>query len=360
MSLIDLIRENTKDMRDTIAELERSRLREISQLNAAEERFKRASSIISSQHKQQDEKKSRLKSIGETIRGINQQIDELEAQKQRLLSTLLERQQELEASRQSLSEAEAESNKAQHAAREEKRVLEDIERRVDLLEKETIRNQLKLREVHSQTLDQHLSELEAMFEQEFQEQTKRSETLVSLEAFKRLRHEKREVGDLCDARDEWKKIVKTASVPTVKIAAESELRRIETEIDKLFPGAIKAEAALRHADFIEELHYFVDSQNRTVLLLPFSKDVWNSLNAGTQSLKEKVAVYFFGALAKAIGAEPGKFHYECGNNFVMLVSEIATETYREKNDLVIPLPGGGSISFILSTLPNEIQEALLR
>jgi hypothetical protein len=358
MALIDLLRENTKEVRDTLAEIEKTRQRYVSERNAAEERFKRASSEISSHHKQQESNKGALQTLESFIRDINHQIDELEIQKQQLLAHLFEKQQELDEHKRTLSEAEILANKAQRAARDEQKKLEDIEHHLSDIDQQRVRFQNTLNEQHRRSLLQYLSDSSHLIETQFQEQAKRSESMKSLEAFKRARHDRRDVADLCDARDEWKRLLKTATVPAVRSSAEAELLRIESSIEKLFPGALRAESTLRHADYIEELYYFSDFAGNTYVLMPVTTDVWEAIPAGKQSLAETVAMYLFATIGKAIVGRPQDAHFRSDGTFVMLVYRGSDDPLRELNSIVVPLPGGGSITFILTNLPNEIQEAL--
>ncbi len=360
MALVDLIRENTKDIRDTLAEIERTRQEYVSERNAAEERFKRASSDISLHHKQQESKKENLHTLDSLIRNINREIDELEIKKQQLLSHLLEEQQKLDESKQMLSESETLVNKAQRAARDEQKKLEDIERRLTEIDQQKMRFQNTLNDQHRRSLLQYLSESARLIETEFQEQTSRSQSLKSFEAFKRARHERRDVADLCDARDEWKRLLKTAAVPSVRSSAEAEVQKIESSIEKLFPGALCAESTIRHADYIEELYYFSKPEGKTCVVMPITTEVWMSIQQGNHSSAERVATFLFSAIGKAIAQRPQDAHFESDDTFVLFVCKIGDDTLRELNSIVIPLPGGGSITFILADLPSEIQEALSR
>lgn len=358
MTLMELVRENTFQIRDDISKLEQLKQEKISDLNSTNERIKRCGSDISSNNRQLEERKTRFTAIEQRESSLLKEIDDLETRRQQLLTDLLNCRQDVDSARKILEDAKIQRSQAQRSFAEENKKIESLRRDLKDLEADYEKHKKRLGAIHIQALRKYLQNLENSIQQEFQEQANRKDSLIALQDLRKLRHEKRDIGDLCDARDELRKVLKGVMVPAVKTTIQTELDKIEIQIEKLFPGALSVEMITKDSDFIEEIYYCVDHKGRLHLFLPVSVEIWESLELGKQTVKERAAAHLFFSIARGINFEAGKVKYCCKHNFIVLISEYSDNFFLQKGDLSIGLPGGGTFSFIPSLLPDEIQESL--
>ena len=357
MTLQDYIRKETIEVNDVIKLIEEKRSSLISDRKAAEERKKRTGTLISEKHKIQNDTKKKIEVFDQKLKEINTELNEVERRRGSLLEQLNELNGNKDAAKNSLSQIEQESNKAQKDIFNEDKSIERFDKQIDEKEKERSRFDERIRWAHVSAFKSFLKDSNSLLEQYFKRITSRKANFDAAERLRNKRHVDKCVGDLCDARDEWNKIVKTASVPGVKAAANNELKRIEIEIEKMFPGALEIENSASENNPTTELYYH-ENEEETILFFPFLEKQWNSMEQGNIDN----SIYTFGRFIELIIKE-SKFsyndaHLKCENDMVQLVSKFGLGNLKGKNDLTFSIIGKDNMTFILSRIPDEVYKSL--
>ena len=357
MTLQDLIRKETQEVNDVIKLIEEKRTSLISERNAAEERIKRTGSLISEQNKIQSEKKKEIEGVATKLKEINTQLEELEKRKRLLLDQYNEfKVNEVEA-KGSLSQIEQDSIKSQRQINNEKKSIAQIDYLIEEKEKERNRNDEKLRLAHVFAFKSFLKNSNSLIEEYFKMITSRKTIIEAAENFKKKRHEDIHVADLCDQRDEWKKILKTTIVPGVKEAANKALKSIEVEIDKMFPGALETENSSSENNPTTELYYYEDDEE-TIIFFPFLEKQWKSMEQGNKDNSVETFGRFIELITKESKLSHNDAHFKCENDMVQLVSKSGLGNLKGKNDITFSIVGKDNMTFILSQIPDEVYKSL--
>jgi len=358
MSLQDILRRETQDIRDALDQIER-RYRELhGRRDAAQERLNRAIGEIGNYRKGEADRKRVVGGVDKEVADIQARLEEVERQRAELFDLLLEKRAEREKTEGLLEEARKATEKAHALVREARPLVEETGRELEGVERERERNQVRRREACLRALDAYVSELAQRIEQILAGQAERGRRMATAASLKRARHEDRQIADLCDQRDQFKEIMVKATVPGVKDTLVTALRGIEEELERRYPGALSAEGAAVGSSVIEELHYFIDTRGKGVILLPVSESVWSAIRTGEGGARVEAAMRIIWGIVKGIGLEPqnGEFRWEDGHS--VFVSHFDEEEMSVLDSLNVTMPGEGALTFRVSPVPSEVQEAL--
>lgn len=362
MRLDDIIRESTQEILDAVRLVEKEKTRFQQMKDAADERIKRYSTDIPSDRTLLGDKKHRIRDLEEKVRELNGQIEELERKKQDLYDRWTERNKELEDEKKAIGIIETKIDGIQREISRENQGKTHADNEINKIENERIRHEGKLTLAYINAFSSYVMQTNQALTEFFRESSEKISFIHAAENLKKMRHEDKETAELCEAREEWIKILRTASVPAVKTTGESELRRIEAEIDKKFPGALKSEASKSLSSSESYLYYFIDDEdagtNEGIIFIPFLKKDWMLLTTEDKSISNRVFAYFLWWISRESKVDPQEVHFDCRGEFVVMAFKFGLGDLYGKNHVIMDLPGNTSVTFILSEIPNEIYRAM--
>ena len=357
MTLQDYIREATHEINDAIKLIDQKRATLINERTGAEETIKRTGSLISEQHKMQNDRKKEIEGVDSNLKEINKQLDELERQKRLLLEQYNEFKVNIDEAKSSLAQIEQESINAQRQINSEKKSIEQFDYQIEEIEKQRNRHDQRFRLAHVSAFKSFLKNGNSIIEEYFKRITSRKTIVEAAERLNKKRHEDTHVADLCEARDEWKKILKTVIVPGVKEAGNKELKIIEAEINKMFPGALEIDTSKNENNPTTELYYHEDDEE-TIIFFPFLEEQWKSMEKGNNDSSVETLVRFIELITKESKLRFNDAHLKCENDMVQLVSKSGLGNLKDKNDLTFSIVGKDNLTFILSPIPDEVYKSL--
>ena len=366
MSLQDIVRQETHDIRDALKQIDERRGERLRKKKAAEERLKRSGTEITKHREREKERKRLLQQADAKVKESQEVVAELDREREELERRASEANNRLMKERDARVETQKLLKQAQQAIEQgqgdfqgERSSIRKSEAEIEQAEKDKTRQEERLREALVASLDIHLKELAAGVEQAFVGEEERQKKLAAFEAFKNARHKDRKIGDLCDQRDELRKMVNTATVPGVKEMLQDSLRRIEDELEELYPGALGVVSPPSDRGHIEELHYYRADSGEAVFLLPITQSAWKAVERGDQGAAATVATRLIWDIIKGLGLTKEKGEFSFDGRWCVFSSKLdfeeVTELYEGFN---VSLPGAVTLDVILYPLPPEIQEAV--
>jgi hypothetical protein len=237
---------------------------------------------------------------------------------------------------------------------------ENLDKAVRELAEERDGFDVTLSRAHRDAFRRYTADLQAALAEFASQQEGRQAKLARLQKLRDARHNDPVVGNLCEAREELRRLLKTTRVPTVKDALQSQLTGIEAKLDKLFPGALEADTTgAANSEEIQELFFAQDENHlHTRIFLPFDKAVWESIRSGTDGMAETTASHVAWTFAKELGlnSEDAGFGLlaECG----IVILRVPFDDKLSEKDIVVKLPEVGSVTFMFSPLPEPVQKAI--
>jgi hypothetical protein len=162
---------------------------------------------------------------------------------------------------------------------------------------------------------------------------------------------------LWEERSELQKLLKVAEVPTIQNQLAKQIQDIEGEIDARFPGALKVEPTTDDDSKTEEIFFFSIGGGKASVLLPVSATKWEDIEEKMDD-QASSTLRLIWAIARALqlnteNAKISRYH----DYFTLKISKDLTASSEYPN-ISMPLPGSGHITFILSKLPQNIEEAI--
>jgi hypothetical protein len=362
MRLDDLVRETTQEILDAIRLVEGERQRIQREKDAADERIKHLGTEIPCNRTLVGEKKHRIRDLEDKVRELNVQIEELERKKQDLYERWEERTGELTEEKKAISSIEGKIESIQREISKENQNKTHADNELKKIEDEKYRHEDGLKKAYINAFASYLKQTNQTLNESFHKGSERKSYTLAAENLKKMRHENRDVADLCEAREEWIKILRTASVAAVKLTGESELKRIEAEIEKRFPGALHADASNPINSAEASLYFYVDDEeggsNEGIIFLPFFREHWLSLNGGNKTVSDNIFSYFLWWISSECKADSKEVKFDCFGNFVVMMFKLGLGEFYGKNHIIMEMPGGCSTTFILAKIPNEIYKAM--
>lgn len=336
MTLTDILRTQTRETRDALERCTEKISRIGRQKNSEQTR-------IETIQKEIDEKNRRLQEIESEVNNIENQINDLHYKQECLGVESSNLEEELPAARKEKHNAQKNSERLAYE--------------VQHLIKEKLRIQEKFLSEQRDALRSYLEGLEGRLADRIAGQEEVFERITSRGNLEKARHEDPKVMRLWEERSELQKLLKVAEVPTIQNRLAKQIQDIEREIDARFPGALKVQPAMGDDSKTEEIFFFSTGGGKTSVLLPVSATKWEAIekkmdDQGSSTLR------LIWAIAKALqlNAENAKI-YRYRDYFTLKISKDLTASSEHPN-ISMPLPGSGDITFILSKLPQNIEEAV--
>ena len=280
MTLQDTIREQTREIADPLSLVEIRRKDVISGQAAAEDRIKRASTEITGHRALENERKRLVAEAEERLKEMQDRLDEIERQRQDILERWAEKRDAKEQAEKLLRESRLQTERALGVVRAEQDRKDKDAAVLNEIEAEKRKYESLLKDAYRRSVDIYLRELEKRIEQAFAGEEERNRRQLAADEFKKARHEDNYIGDLCDQRDQFRELIRLATVPGVADALRRELARVEQELDRRYPGALSIDEKVPSIMSVEELYYLIDPDGLLRVVLPISEQVWNGISKG--------------------------------------------------------------------------------
>ena len=360
MTLQDIVRQQTHEIRDALSLIEHTYNDLLGQKDAAEDRLKRAFTEVSQHRARETERKRIVAEWEPKVAEIQQKLDEIERQRAELLERLFEKREEKDKAESLLKEARSATEKALETIARARDSIETTAKTLGAKEQEKAREQRRLRDAYVRSIDSYLSQLSRRIDQAFVGQEERQRRMAAIEAFKKARHEDRQIGDLCDQRDQFRQLIDMATVPGVKETLRLALTKIEEELQKRYPGALSVGEAVPEAGSIEDLYYFFRPDGTVSILLPISEPAWIALRNDPPDAAASRAMTFVWGMVKGTGLKPsdGEFCCDGGRCVFVFASNTGDDEISLLEGSTFSVPSSAGLTFRISSLPTEIQEAL--
>lgn len=360
MTLQDIIREKTLEIADPLSLVDKRRRDVISGQAASEDCIKRAYTEITRHRALENERKRLVAEAEERLKEVQDRFDEINRQRQEILDRLTEKQETKEQAEKLLRESRSETERALGVVRSE---TDRRDRGVTLLneiEAEKLKYEGLLRDAYRRSVDLYTRELEKRIEQTFAGEEERNRRQEKAAEFKKARHEDQHIGDLCDQRDQFRELIRLATVPAVAETLRRELERVELELDKRYPGALKIDEKMPSIMSVEELYYLIGPDGLLRIVLPISEQVWNGISKGETGTEATCAMRMIWEMISGLElkSSDGEFRFE--NGYCMFVAtSLNADDMTIKGDFTLRLRNSTTLTFRISPFPVEVQEGLL-
>jgi hypothetical protein len=358
MKLQDHLRDATRTAQERLSYLDKELSELRSKVLSSRERIKRIGTEIEKCKVAEVEKKKGIRAITDQIEQLNTELDGLEQKRQTLVEQLFEFKEKKVNAEKGHQEVKSRETSLQKDTQQDQVEIQKIEKHEKDIESQKGRAVLDLRTARVNALKAYMLEVSDRITSTVLSQEQRKAQRQSYEELKRDRHIHPEIADLCDARDEWLKVLKSTSVPSVKRDIESNLKKIEEELNSRYPGALAAGSSSGQDDLIEELYYFEDELKRIAVIFPMPKTIWDAIAAGTQGPTEEIAMRILWNVAKSLDAKPGESLIQPKTEYALLIRETHQNQTFESDNFSLDMPGGGSLSVLLIPMPADVQEAM--
>lgn len=341
-ALIDRIRENTHSRRDVLKLIDARISRAHSDVAAAKAR---TAEILTSRQALRPAIDGRRRSVST----IEQEAAQLERQLADLRQRLVAAQEEVQREVQKAAKLTKDFQDAESA-------VETATKRLAELAAEKQEAQKAVLAACRRSLTEFLVDQEARLQGITSKSLEQKAKVQALEKLRSSRHESAEVASLCEAREEWLRVLREARVPLVQKSARDELAKVEAELNRLFPGALEVEAGAALEE-IEEL-YYLRKGTSVLVYLPIGMATWQAMEGGKTDGHSEIAARLGWSLRKSLRVDwdSAQFLNNDALGVVYLQADSGEDIADQHVDL--SLEGKDNVAFIMSTLPPEITEAL--
>jgi len=358
MTLEEIVRERTFSIRDAVDQIAARCLNLQNEIIAAEDSRKRSYTEITKQRTLETERRRLMEEAGSKVAEAQTELEGIERQRSEAVDRLLERQAARDDATKRLKEAQRLFEEAQERTKDSRERIDGANRELAEKEKERGDYNSQLRNCLMQSVECYLAELAKRIEHAYLAQEDRQKRLAAASEFKKARHEKLEIGDLCDQLDQLRILVSMATVPPVREMLQSSIKSIEDQLETLYPGALKIEQPLGELGLIEDLHYYPDANGKAVFLLPIERSAWEKIESGAACREAGEAFQLLWSMAKELQLKPADGRFDLQRGWCVFSSDYDPDDVMLLEGFDLPLPGAGSLRFRLSPVPPEIREAL--
>jgi len=359
MKLDEIIREKTQHILASLAELEEEHTKKVTACKLAENQVQMAQTQIQSKQGTAREIESKNEQIEEQLQRLQNQLAEIEERRKSLMQVANTFKQELEANQNLLQQRQSEAREAEESLQKAQERYNTCQQDVQKIfeEKKLVQERLQL--ARSKVFAGYLAEASQRFEDAFRQFVAWRKSEENLAAFKRSLKEDSTVREIYNAWQEWHKIYKSDAPDAVRETAQREQKKLQDEINKLFPDALLAKERKPKFELRETLYCYTNAEGKRIVIVPLSEKHWQELQNGTQGRPDTSIMHFLWWIIQEAGFEAKHAYFQLSDKFVELVVGSESDPL-EKNAITLQLDGIGNVSFELMPLPREIREALTR
>ena len=356
MNLIDIVRDQTRQIQDILKETEKELEEHIRNHVAAVEHDRKFTQEAAEWQPVVSERERTLRDSQLKVQEIQRQIAELQAR-------LRERQKESERADADYTKAKDSADDRLREATRARKEAEHWYQKATQARERTENYQRRLQEERRQAVPKHLTAMWTQLLHAALKAASSADAHAALERLNRARHDDPQVAELWEERLEWLRIAQSTSPPRVRATAKDELKRIEDDLEKRYPGALKA-ASTGPLEEIEEVYFYHRAtEDSCKLLLCIPADVCANLDAGISTQSEDLAARIVWAFARGIQkksehreAARSRFHVKDGH--LVMTVDGAPEDMKNHETITVHFADGGSAVFMLCELPPEIRGAM--
>ncbi len=356
MTLYEIIREDSRPIEIEMGELEKRRGKYVSEILGSEEHIKRLSTEITRFRNQELNNKESLKSTEDKLSEIHEQLNELDEKRRNLLDNLISCEEEREKYTRLVNDSRDELNRifVRIKKSKEAKELAIVNEKKCIDNKENIEN--KLNNIYSESLLKFIRYQISSIEQAFASYEDYNKKLKAAEEFNLARHQRTEIADLCEQRDQYKELLKMATVPGVKQMILEALKNIEIKLNDLFPGALAAIEPISKLDVIEEI-WWAGDKNNVYIIMPISECAWLEMSEGKRSVSAECAARLIWSLISDnnLKSTDGNFKF---NKYCVYIAGNSNDLMSALNGFTCQMPSG-KFQFIFNRLPSKIEEVFL-
>jgi hypothetical protein len=360
MTLQDTIREQAREIVGDLALIDGKRKDIISWQAATDDRIKRVYTEITRNRALENERKRRVAEAEERLKEVQIKFDEINRQRQESLDRLTEKQEEKEQAEKLLKEARSDTERALGVVRSETESRDERTELLNNIEGEKLEYEVRLKEAYRRSVEIYIREMEKRIEQAFASEEERNRRQEKADEFKKARHEDQHIGDLCDQRDQFRELIRFATVPGVAETLRRELERVEQELESKYPGALSIDIKMPPIMSVEELYFLIDPDGFLRVMLPISEQVWNGISKGATDAEATCAMRMVWGMISGLEltSSDGEFRFE--NGYCMFVTKsLNADDMTIKGDFTLQLRNSTTLTFRISPFTAEVQEGLL-
>lgn len=357
MTIQEAIRQKTLPFRDALAHADKQAREAQSRREAAEAQMKRATTEITRQRALENERKRLVKSASEKVAEAQRIVDDIERQRADALERFYRIQEEEGQLDKDLKEARHQTQVAVMQVNHENKSIQESAIQLARLREEVSKRSVALTKGILEALDLYLQEQTERVQNAFIGQEEKNKALRQLEEFKKARHQDRQIGDLCDQRDELRKMISTAMVPAIKKMLQDQIAKIELELVKRYPGALSIQETVPRDTTIEELHYYADKNDKAIFLIPIVPSVWEEIRKNVNPATTR-AMRMLWSMIKQLGLTPNEGTFALLREWPVFHSTFDIEDATVLQGFTVRTADAPILQFVLSALPHEVQEAL--
>lgn len=360
MNIADTIRSRTLAIRDVIASIKSQISRLEGQRDAAEERIKRASTEITKQRTLEVERNRSFNAASEKVEEAQGVLAEIDRKRQDAIDHLIRCQDEHRLLYNSLRESQEAKEAALADIRKEQKDKQEAEFKISELRDQLEQKGTLFCQTQLETLEFHLRQQTEYVMAAFETQEQRQKALIERDALRKARHTEPEIANLCDQRDEFKKFLSTSMVPGVKEMLLSELKTIENELQKRFPGALQSSDLdiLPSHNQIDELLFYCDHDGKAVFLLPLRSSDWEGAECDEPTDDSSKAMCIVWNMIRDLKIKRSDGEFISRKGRVEFISKFDLEEVAILQGFSVKYNNFDVLHFILTAVPAELQEVL--
>ena len=358
MTIDEIARDRSREVRDTLAHLDRRLSDLLQQKQAAEDRLRRAAAEVNRYHDAEGDAKRQVAEADERVAEVQRKLDEIEQQRSRLIDELMELRSNRQRIETQTREAKEAGQKLEADFRQAREQSGRVEEEVRGLQEEKGRHGAALRRAFQQAFREYQERLSGVIRDALRGEEVRRQRAVEIEALKRARHEDPRVADLCDQRDQYRDLLAAPTlVPAVRDSLQGLLRNVEGQLQHIYPKALAFDEQPTAEETVADLCFFRDATGRIVITLPIDETTWLHLAEGRGEPNATAAAAGVWAVAKGLRLKPADGEFSLVGGYCAYPVELGEDETSVLAATVVPL-GSGSFQLRFVRLPAEIEEAI--
>lgn len=352
MTLSDLIRDRTMSVRDACNNADHRWVDLREERAAAEDHFKRLATEIAAQHLQDRDCKRTVAAREQDALEIREQLETLERERTRLNDALMAAQARQDDAEKGLRSARVATQLAESKLSEARDRANRLDHDIQTANEERLRLVLQKRASERGALLEYLSSVAARLNHALSGESERARRIAAQNSLRAARHSDPAVGDLCDQRDQYRDLLKLATVPGVRGTVEAALVSIDTELERRFPGASANVDSLEPSP-VEDLYYFREPSGGSSVILPIDTDTWRAIAQGQITPATNAAVRLTWSIICGARSFSPDGTFEMREGLCVLSGGMDSASFGSTE---LALGGATAIQFRLVPVPAEVQQ----
>lgn len=359
MTYDDIVREQTRDLRDQLQRLAMKRSDLDGQKQALIDQGNRLRGELSQERKREVDAKRELREYEKTEDEILRRLQKIDELRSRLNTRLMDQRSKKDGQQSSIVATRLSVEDTLGRIRAKEQEQQALTQQIEAVERGLQEKSGNLRAALGQCIRQYLDGVWRDIASAQMSAVERTRQRSAFVAFQRARHEDPRIADLFEQREQYQQLLKQATVPAVRNMLLAELDKATRALNAAFPGAMEAQQEPREPTTLLVLYEYVNATGQACVLMPFGPDIWKTLAEGSKDVEQDRAMRLMHAFVsgKNLRAEDG--HFSCADQFCAYESTVPGEDMDLlQEDFSLELPAETTVVFRLAPLPLEAQEAI--